>query len=87
MLEDFSKLAGPGSTRITLPGRRMQVHTVQSYGFIERFEIHPEEGLLPNMDAAAPYQLQVALIAPSGQTVPVNVTVVCRDLAPLPSTC
>lgn len=48
-------------------------YIIPSGGYLERLEIRPIQGYIPNMDSSNPYKLIVDLISPNGSKIPISV--------------
>lgn len=68
------------TTRLHATPSAREHFNLPAWGWIEEIEIRPRVELA-NFDASSTYRLEVRLIAPNRTDVPLDVTVVCRDVA------
>lgn len=54
---------------------------IPHYGFLERIEVTPRAGLLPNMDASLlPYTIEITVRDPEGQEIECLVDAIFRNI-------
>ena len=75
----YKALAADTTTRLQVRSDDRSHYVIPSWGFVEEIELRPRL-VLPNTDAAACYTLVVDLYAPNGARIPLDVSLVARDV-------
>lgn len=66
--------------RLPEPCRR-DIYTIPPYGYLRELRVRLTEDA-PNMNASRLYRLELALIGPDGERVPLFVEMICETVKP-----